>query len=182
MEKLIETTLQVTETENPTVEKTKEQIKLLTMWRDRTKEERLKYLEFRKLQQNNLKRKWKRYNKSKAKEKPAQNKPKKSSGREKLWDGRTTDTHHILAKSRIWSNNRVNLKEFNMKKHQALHTLFWNAYPHEMLNQILEFCEQVLHPQTKEMIVEEIQQIVEYYLKYDEFYNPLAIKQLWNAV
>jgi hypothetical protein len=31
MEKLIETTLQVTETENPTVEKTKEQIKLLTM-------------------------------------------------------------------------------------------------------------------------------------------------------
>jgi hypothetical protein len=47
-----------------------------------------------------------------------------------------------------------------------------------MLNQILEFCEQVLHPQTKEMIVEEIQQIVEYYLKYDEFYNPLAIKQL----
>jgi hypothetical protein len=32
------------------------------------------------------------------------------------------------------------------------------------------------------MIVEEIQQIVEYYLKYDEFYNPLAIKQLWNAV
>lgn len=161
---------------------TNEQVKLLTMGREWTKEERLKYLEFRKQEENNKKRKWKRYNKSKSykKEKTTgevKSKPKKSSGRVKLWDWKTSDTHHILAKSRIWSNNRVNLKEFNIKKHQALHTLFWNAYPHEMLNQILEFSEQVLHPDTKEMIIEEIQALIEYYLKYNEFYNPLAIKQ-----
>lgn len=156
---------------------TKEEVKLLTMGREWTKTERLKYLEFRKQEENNKKRKWKRYTERKEKKSKVKSKPKKSSGRVKLWDGRITDTHHILAKSRIWSNNRVNLKEFNIKKHQALHTLFWNAYPHEMLNQILEFSEQVLHPDTKEMIIEEIQALIEYYLKYDEFYNPLAIKQ-----
>lgn len=158
-----ETDLQQTET--------KEQVKLLTLDRPRNKTERLRYLEFRKQEQNELKRKWKSYKESKIK-----SKPKKSSWRVKLWDWITENTEHLNPRSRWGSNNINNLKKSNIKEHNDKHRYLWNKLLHEQLKQVIWDNFTVMHEETRDTVVKAINHILEYFIKKWKFYNPSTFK------
>lgn len=48
------------------------------------------------------------------------------------------DKHHIIPKSKWWSNNNWNLVKMPRSEHQALHRLFWTSLPHEQLLKLLQ--------------------------------------------
>jgi len=159
---------------------TKEEVKLLTMGREWTKTERLKYLEFRKQEENNKKRKWKRYLQEKETYKPKPKKPRirKSNNNftkppRQVWE----NCEHLCPKTRWWANHPDNLKSSNMLAHEWKHRYLWVQLPHEQIWTILNDNIKTLHPQTREMIVEEIQALIEYYLKWEEFYNPVCFRE-----
>lgn len=161
---------------------TKEQVKLLTMGREWTKNERLKYLAYRKQEQNDLKRKWKGYTERKVHSKYKQStskvqaKPKKSRGRIILWDSITTNTEHLNPRSRWWSNHRNNLKESNIKEHQDKHRYLWNKLLHEQVKQVIWDNFSVMHEETRNTVVKAINHILEYFIKKWKFYNPKTFK------
>lgn len=43
----------------------------------------------------------------------------------------TSDVHHLLPKTRWWTNHKDNLKEMHVSAHRALHKLFWVLTPVE---------------------------------------------------
>ena len=89
---------------------------------------------------------------------------------------RSVNRHHLINRCKWWTDNLANIKEMDIRIHAGLHQAFWNSHPHQILQQILEYCGQVLYPETKDQIIEEIQVLIDYYLKNEEFYNPLAFK------
>jgi hypothetical protein len=163
---------------------TNEQVKLLTMWREWTKNERLKYLEFRKQQENDKKRKWvKEYNKKSKVKSKVRSKPKKSSGRIKLWDWRTTDTDHLIARNEWGSNNIKNLKKANKIEHQEKHKKFWTKLVHRQIqqvvdeiNEILEYNKQVVVEETHTTVVKAINHILKYFIEKWKFYEPVTFR------
>jgi len=64
----------------------------------------------------------------------------------------------------------------DIKVHAAMHQVFWNKHPHQILLQILEHCRQVLNPNTADMIIEEIQVLIDYHLKNGELYKEECFK------
>lgn len=162
---------------NNIVTDTKDKVLLLTMNRDRTKEERLKYLEFRKQEQNDLKRKWKKvYWNYKQNASKVRVKPKKSSNRIKLWDWKTTNTEHLNPRSRWWSNDLKNLKKSNIVYHDHKHWYFWNKVLHEQLEQVIWDNFTVMHKETRDIITKAINHIVKYFIDKKKFYDPDTFK------
>lgn len=107
--------------------------------------------------------------KERKKQKKIQQKPKEARPR---W----TNREHQIPKIRWGSSHNDNFKQSDINAHRWKHMYLWVQLPHEQLNTILEDNYKTLHPQTREMIVEEIQVLIEYYLKYDEFYNEKCFK------
>ena len=46
--------------------------------------------------------------------------------------------HHLLARSRCWSDEPENLVVIDEKLHQAIHKVFWIKTPAEQIRQIIE--------------------------------------------
>lgn len=179
MEHLTET-LQESRTEtkcNPIIDDTKNKVLLLSLHRPRTKQERLDYLAFRDKQKDYVVSKPKRIhtNYKKAPNK-VRDKPKKSSGRIKLWDWKTTNTEHLNPRSRGWSNNPKNLKASNIVYHNHKHWYFWNKVLHEQLEQVVRDNYTVMHKETREIITKAIKHIIKYFVDKKEFYDPDTFK------
>lgn len=159
------------------------QVKLLTMGREWTTEERLKYIAYRDMQWDYVVSKSKKVNKWYTKKrnpykkenttKEVKRKPKKSSGRVKLWDWVKTDTEHLNAKSRWWSNSiEFNLQESRSKvDHILKHQYFWNKLLHEQLKQVMWDNYKVMHRETRDIIVNAINHILWYFIKKWKFYD-----------
>ena len=92
----------------------------------------------------------------------------------KVRKDRSVNRHHLINVCKWWTNHVANIKEMDIKVHTAMHQVFWNKHPHQILLQILEHCRQVLNPDTADMIIEEIQVLIDYYLKNEEFYTSKA--------
>lgn len=114
-----------------------------------------------------------RKERKKLRKKWVRNRPKKWHSK-KVRKDRSVNRHHLINRCKWWSNHWANIKEMDIKVHAAMHQAFWNKHPHQILAQVLEYCRQVLHPETSDMIIEEVQVLVDYYLKNEEFYNPKA--------
>lgn len=162
---------------------TKEEVKLLTMGREWTKTERLKYLEFRKQEENNKKRKWKRYTERKEKKSKVKSRPKKPSNRIKLWDWKVFDTDHCIARAEGGSNNIKNLKKANKIEHQEKHKKFWTKLVHRQIqqvvdeiNEILEYNKQVVVEETHTTVVKAINHILKYFIERWKFYEPITFR------
>lgn len=63
------------------------------------------------------------------------------------------DRHHILPKSKNWSNNSNNLVSIDKRKHNALHMLFDNRTPAEQIERILDLSSTALTKEVKSDIV-----------------------------
>ena len=89
----------------------------------------------------------------------------------KVKKDRSVNREHLICKVRNWSNHAHNIKMSDIKAHAWKHAYLWVQLPHEQLKTILEDNFQVLHKETRQMIVEEIEQILEYYIKWEELYE-----------
>ena len=65
-----------------------------------------------------------------------------------------TSNHHILPRSKGWSNNRNNLLTMPHKFHQSLHYVFKNKTPVEQIETLLELNEKALTIEFKARIYE----------------------------
>lgn len=63
-------------------------------------------------------------------------------------------THHIVPRSRLWSNNEENLIELRETKHRALHSLFENKLIAEQLITTLDLSKQAMRPEVVEWLVD----------------------------
>ena len=63
-------------------------------------------------------------------------------------------THHIVPRSRLWSNNDENLIELRETKHRALHSLFENKLIAEQLINTLDISKQAMRPEVVEWLVD----------------------------
>ena len=63
-------------------------------------------------------------------------------------------THHIVPRSRLWSNNDENLIELRETKHRALHSLFENKLIAEQLITTLDISKQAMRPEVVEWLVD----------------------------
>jgi len=59
------------------------------------------------------------------------------------------DKHHILPRSRWWSNNENNIVKLDVRHHKALHMLFNNWTPFEQIERILSIWETALTDEVK---------------------------------
>lgn len=84
---------------------------------------------------------------------------------------------HLIAKDNWWTNHPDNRDEKNVRKHRWKHNYLWIKLPHEQIKAILEENLPVLYEETREQIVEEIEQILEYYLSNKEFYKKACFKK-----
>ena len=50
---------------------------------------------------------------------------------------RTTNSHHLCARSMGWTNNPDNLLDMPINKHTALHQLFANKLPADQLKKVI---------------------------------------------
>lgn len=69
-----------------------------------------------------------------------------------------SSVHHIVPRSRLWSNNDENLIELRETKHRALHTLFENKLIAEQLITTLDLSEQAMRPEVRERLIETLTQ------------------------
>ena len=65
-----------------------------------------------------------------------------------------TTTHHIVCKSRWWSNEKQNRLELPITTHRALHTLFYNQLLAEQLITTVNISSKALRPEVKERLLE----------------------------
>lgn len=64
------------------------------------------------------------------------------------------DYHHIVPKSRGWSNNDSNLVRMLRNRHEDLHNLFQNNLPHEQIQQLLKLYDNALTKSFRKDIAE----------------------------
>ena len=62
--------------------------------------------------------------------------------------------HHILPKSRYWSNESCNIELLKNTTHRALHTLFQNQMIAEQLITTVELSEKALREDVRERLIE----------------------------
>lgn len=62
--------------------------------------------------------------------------------------------HHILCKSRFWSNEPLNIEILKNTTHRALHTLFQNKMIAEQLITTVELSEKALREDVREWLLE----------------------------
>lgn len=114
--------------------------------------------------------------KLKRKERKAEKKEKRYHKKKRKKQPRSTNTEHLIAKTRGGSNHANNLKTSDVKKHAGKHEYLGVELPHEQLIHILDDNFETLHKETRVMIVEEIEQILDYYLNWNELYEPKCFK------
>ena len=78
---------------------------------------------------------------------------------------------HLNPKSRWGSNHIDNIKMSDIDKHKWKHLYLWVQLFHEQILTILEDNFQILYKETRNMVKEEIEQILEYYLTWWELYS-----------
>lgn len=62
-------------------------------------------------------------------------------------------THHIIPKSKWWTNNGYNLIWLKQKEHRALHNFFGNDRPDEQLRRLFEINKSVLTDDVKSDVI-----------------------------
>ncbi len=110
------------------------------------------------------------------KKRKEEKKLKGKTKRTKLPKKRDYNTEHLIPKTRWWTYHHDNLKQSRKTSHQGKHAYLWVKLPHEQLKQIMGDNFQVLHKETREMIVEEIEAILDYYIKWEELYEKKCFK------
>lgn len=48
------------------------------------------------------------------------------------------DEHHLVNYSQWWTDHPDNILNIDRKTHEALHTLFWNLWPIEMIKKLAD--------------------------------------------
>jgi len=61
--------------------------------------------------------------------------------------------HHILPRSKNWSNNKNNIVKLENRRHNALHMLFENKTPREQIERILDISTTALTDEVKSDII-----------------------------
>ena len=61
--------------------------------------------------------------------------------------------HHILCKSRWWTNNKQNIVKLDTRVHNALHLMFANGTPSEQIARILDISSTALTSEVKSDII-----------------------------
>lgn len=74
--------------------------------------------------------------------------------------------HHLIAKSKGWSNHYNNLIRLKEPVHQAIHTLFWNELPHQQIGKILDINENALNR--------------DFVLDIEEFLQDRTVEEIYN--
>lgn len=68
--------------------------------------------------------------------------------------GNNTSIHHVVPRSRWWTNESKNLLELRDSKHRALHTLFDNKLIAEQLLTTLDLSAKAMRPEVLEWLVD----------------------------
>lgn len=89
----------------------------------------------------------------------------------KVEKNKDCNIEHLICKTRWWVNNILNYKTSRRTAHAGKHAYLWVQLPHEQFMTIMDDNFQVFCEETREMIREEIEQILEFYLKHWELYN-----------
>lgn len=87
------------------------------------------------------------------------------------------NTEHLIPRCRWGSCDKSNLKRSKINEHNGKHDYLWTKLPHEQIMQILNDNYSTLCYDTRLMIKEEIEVILEYYLEWWEFYNNKCFKK-----
>lgn len=83
-----------------------------------------------------------------------------------------TNIHHIIPKSKGWTNYKDNLITLNTEYHKSFHRVFWNKKPREQILQILlNINDTALTKEFKEDIFKILSESDDLY-----YYNKLCIK------
>lgn len=94
---------------------------------------------------------------------------------------KTMDYHHRLPESRGWRRHYDNMLHMNKHKHRALHVLYDNSTPLEIVDQTIEMLVQTTwKPELVQYVSERIKEVLE---DQEYFYKPsiwiLIPKRLW---
>lgn len=92
---------------------------------------------------------------------------------------------HLVAKSEWWSNHFINRKRKKKIEHKWKHDYLWTKLFHDQIIAIIDDNYQILCSDTRDMVKEEIEEILKYYMTYEELYNVKAFKnnihpKLWE--
>ena len=94
----------------------------------------------------------------------------------KIRKDRSTNCHHQIARTSWWSEHAHNKKQMDIKKHNADHGYFWVKLIHDKLIQVLEDNKSVLHRETADLFIWELQQMIKWYIEEHIFYNEKCFK------
>jgi len=84
---------------------------------------------------------------------------------------RSVNREHMVPRCKSWSNHADNIKMSDVKAHANKHWYLGVQLFHEQLITIMNDNFQTLHKETRKMVTEEIEQILDYYLKWGELYS-----------
>ena len=87
-----------------------------------------------------------------------------------------TDIDHLIARWNNGSEHWLNKKRVNILKHRAKHQIFDILLPHEQIIEQLRYNYNTLNTHTRDLMIEEIVGVIEYYMKWNEFYNKKCFK------
>lgn len=154
---------------------TNEQVKLLTMGREWTKEERLKYLEFRKQEENRNKKATKKINKKSYNRVPRLEMVKSPEVRD-LISTVKTNVHHLVPRALKWSEHEENKYRMKISAHEWLNALIWNKLLQDIIIQMLEMHKSTMHEKKRDEIINKIISVMREYIEKWEFYNEKCFK------
>lgn len=86
----------------------------------------------------------------------------------------THNTHHILAKSELWTNHPDNKTRMEIQDHRNLHNFFGNSFPHQQIEKILGISETVWLPDQLSAIDNLLKSFG------GEYYKPHCLREPWT--
>lgn len=183
----------ISEQEIPNSQKvnTNEQVLLLTLNREWTDEENIRYLSFRKKEKNNFNRKpfknKKNYrNKKKHKERKEEFKERKEELSEyskpvrdvihktknKVW----WNIHHLVPRALKWSEHQDNKYPMKITAHEWLNAFIWNKLLPYIIMDMLIMHKPTMYEKTRDEIIWKIKWIMREYIEKWEFFNEKCFK------
>lgn len=162
--------------ENKIETETKEEVKLLTLDRPRTKQERLDYLAYRDKQNDYTVSKNKKEYKSYNNKRKSRLDIVKSKEIKKVIRNTNTNVHHLVPRALNWSEHSDNKYTMKISAHEWLNALIWNKLLPYIILQMLTMHKTTLHEETGDEIIWKFVSIMEEYIEKWKFFNEKCFK------